>query len=60
MYRKVVLILWGMFLGVGIQLNAQSYQSVKGKIMTSWAEQVSPEKFWQLYMNMADYMDEKN
>ena len=49
MYRKVVLILWGMFLGVGIQLNAQSYQSVKGKIMTSWGEQVSPENVWREY-----------
>lgn len=38
-----------MFLGMGVHLKAQSYQPVKGKIMTSWGEKISPENAWSEY-----------
>lgn len=49
MYRRVALIMLGMFVGLGVHLEAQSYQPVKDKIMTTWGEKVTPENAWTEY-----------
>lgn len=33
----------------GLNLNAQNYTPVKGKIMTSWGEKITPENTWRDY-----------
>jgi len=42
------LILLGILMA-GITIQAQDYAPVQGKIMTEWAEKVSPENVWQEY-----------
>lgn len=49
MNKNVALVLLGVFLGMGVHLQAQSYQPVEGKIMTLWGEKVSPENAWNEY-----------
>jgi hypothetical protein len=34
---------------IGMNLNAQKYTPVPGKIMTEWAEKVNPENVWKEY-----------
>lgn len=49
MHKKIALVLLGIFLGMSFYLEASSYQPVKGKIMTTWGEEVSPENAWLEY-----------
>ena len=49
MYRRVTLILLGIVLGISAHLEARSYEPVKGKIMTTWGEKVTPENAWTEY-----------
>jgi beta-galactosidase/beta-glucuronidase len=42
------LVIIGIIL-LGMNLQAQKYAPVQGKIMTKWAEEVSPENVWQEY-----------
>ena len=44
--KKLIVLLW---LTISIQLYGQDYTPVPGKIMSKWAEQVSPENAWQEY-----------
>lgn len=37
------------FLMLGVNLNAQKYAPVQGRIMTEWGEKVTPENVWQEY-----------
>ena len=49
MYKKIALVLLGIFSGISFYLEAGSYQPVKGKIMTTWGEEVTPENAWVEY-----------
>jgi len=44
--RKLTLMI---ILFVGLPLQAQDYAPVQGRIMTEWAEKVSPDNVWQEY-----------
>lgn len=52
----IVFVLWA-----GLQTNAQTYEPVKGKLMTRWGEQVTPENAWRNYprpqLKRSDWMN---